>query len=374
MITVSLKQTMTYQRWCTMDDFLIDLHVGQDKCIGCGACKKVCPVDAITMDDIGANKDKANIHLDKCISCGRCAVVCPVKTIKFPSYVDYVQHLIDSNENICLMIAPSFIVQYENEIHNLLMQWRRAGFNKITEVTYGARLVTHKYMDIISADKSRKYITSTCPVVFDYIVKYEKENLPDVMNVISPMIAISKVVKLNFPKYKTVFVGPCPAKVVEATHYEDVDAALTFTEFDKLVEVNKEKRIVEENQANLTFDDFYSYRNKIYPKSGGLTKIMVEKDILNKEECVSRDGVLSIHELFENKNDHDGIVFYDTLFCDGGCLGGPCVKTKLTEEQCNEKVEEYRIKSKLTDYKRMTSKEGQSLNNDIDFTPCFSKK
>ena len=41
-------------------------------CVLCGACKAVCPVDAITIKD-----DKPNIDEEKCIHCGLCNLHCP---------------------------------------------------------------------------------------------------------------------------------------------------------------------------------------------------------------------------------------------------------------------------------------------------------
>ncbi len=47
--------------------------INQDKCIKCGACINMCPVQAISMVN-------AQVVIDpkKCIDCGTCASICPV--------------------------------------------------------------------------------------------------------------------------------------------------------------------------------------------------------------------------------------------------------------------------------------------------------
>ncbi len=47
------------------------------KCTKCGACKEVCPVEAINE---GAKTYV--IDADKCVDCGACAGECPVEAIE----------------------------------------------------------------------------------------------------------------------------------------------------------------------------------------------------------------------------------------------------------------------------------------------------
>ena len=48
------------------------------ECVGCGACLKVCPVDAI----IGEKKEMHIIEQEKCIKCGQCYKVCKFEAVQ----------------------------------------------------------------------------------------------------------------------------------------------------------------------------------------------------------------------------------------------------------------------------------------------------
>ena len=47
-----------------------------DSCIGCGACRKICPQSCIDM-----NGGKAVIRQHNCLHCGNCAAVCPAGAV-----------------------------------------------------------------------------------------------------------------------------------------------------------------------------------------------------------------------------------------------------------------------------------------------------
>ena len=48
-----------------------------DKCIGCGACKKVCPAHAVS----GGKKEKHLIDQTLCIKCGQCKTACKFSAV-----------------------------------------------------------------------------------------------------------------------------------------------------------------------------------------------------------------------------------------------------------------------------------------------------
>jgi len=72
------------------------LHGGQKNCqfgcLGFGTCEKVCPFDAIHMNDQGL----AVVDPEKCTSCGKCLVACPKGIIE---YVPYGQEVVVDCKN-----------------------------------------------------------------------------------------------------------------------------------------------------------------------------------------------------------------------------------------------------------------------------------
>ena len=57
---------------------LIKFSILAEKCTGCGACKKVCPQQAIS----GEKKQTHIIDQNKCIKCGICLETCKFNAIK----------------------------------------------------------------------------------------------------------------------------------------------------------------------------------------------------------------------------------------------------------------------------------------------------
>ena len=51
--------------------------INKEKCIGCGICVNMCPVNAISISD-----GIAQIDQEKCIHCGKCLHMCPVNAIE----------------------------------------------------------------------------------------------------------------------------------------------------------------------------------------------------------------------------------------------------------------------------------------------------
>lgn len=51
--------------------------IDKNKCIACGQCVNICPVNAIAIQPDG----KPQINTALCIRCGACASMCPTQAI-----------------------------------------------------------------------------------------------------------------------------------------------------------------------------------------------------------------------------------------------------------------------------------------------------
>ena len=66
------------------DPHITKANINRETCITCGACKTICPHDAIVF-----NKG-FEINKERCLGCGQCANICPQKAISMESkLIDY---------------------------------------------------------------------------------------------------------------------------------------------------------------------------------------------------------------------------------------------------------------------------------------------
>ena len=242
--------------------------------------------------------------------------------------------LLASHEEVCLMVAPSFVVDFDYKKFVPLM--KGLGFDSVTEVTFGAKIVNEQYHKYISEKKSKqkKFIASVCPSCVNLVKSKYPELKKYLMPFDSPMVAMGKIIQKNWRNQKIVFLAPCSAKKIEALSFPNlISATLTFKEMKEIIFKEKTKP----RKVSHLFDRFYNDYTKIYPLSGGLAATLHVKDILKKEETISCDGLRNIDSALAKDK-----VFYDILFCDGGCIGGNGVDTKTPSFMKKYSVLSYR--------------------------------
>jgi len=237
------------------------------------------------------------------------------------------------------MVAPSFVSEFQYP--KLIVQLRKLGFDKVTELTFGAKLVNKEYHKLLKSSK-KLVITTPCPGVVELIKKRYPKYKKNLALIDSPMVAMAKICKKYYPKHKTVFISPCDYKKIECSKTKYVDYVIDYEQLHSLI---KKLGKVKVPKGEL-FDKFYNDYTKIYPLSGGLAKTAKVSEILKKDEIKIIDGVKKIMKFLDNPDPK--VKFLDVLFCTGGCIGGPRTSGKLSIPAKRKKVLAYMNKSLKT--------------------------
>ena len=230
------------------------------------------------------------------------------------------------------MLAPSFVVDFSYP--QIIGQLKELGFDKIVELTFGAKMVNREYHKILE-NSNKLVISSVCPGIVETIKEKFPKYKNNLITVVSPMIAMAKVCKKFYPKHKIVFISPCNFKKIEAKKSGLIDYVIDYKE---LKEILKKKKIPIKNY-DFRFDKFYNDYTKIYPLAGGLSKTAHLKGILKKEEIKVMDGINKVSKFL--KKPEKNIKFFDCNFCLGGCIGGPCINSQESISRRRKKVLDY---------------------------------
>lgn len=170
-----------------------------------------------------------------------------------------------------------------------------------------------------------------------------------IINVGSPMVVMDRFVKKEYgPEYKTVFIGPCFAKKMEAKQY-GVDYAITFKELQEILDDHKENKILDcEFTFSVTedgtpdFDKFYNDYTKVYPLAWGVADSLHLKGIVDKSQMLAVDGPANLDAGFQEFKNNPNIRLLDILACEWWCIGGPGMMSKEPTEVRKQKVLDYK--------------------------------
>lgn len=317
-------------------------YIDPEKCKECGKCsqacpynaiadlmrpcKKSCPVDAITMDENGI----VVIDEDKCIQCGNCIHSCPFGAIGSKTFMVDVINLIRAGKKVVAMVAPATEGQFGPDI--TMASWKQAlksvGFADMIEVALGGDMTAEaEAAEWAEAYKEgKKMTTSCCPAFVNMIKQHFPMVLDNMSTTVSPMCAVSRMIKAQDPEAITVFVGPCIAKKSETLDLNiqgNADYAMTFGEIRAMLKAKDVdlEPVPNEYQEGSVF-------GKRFGNAGGVTAAVVEcfremnEDISpnvmqcnGAAECKKALTLLKVGKLPAD--------FVEGMVCVGGCVGGP---------------------------------------------------
>lgn len=254
------------------------------------------------------------------------------------SDTDKLISLIKSKSRLIAMLAPSFPIMYDYT--KIVTQLKNLGFEKVVEVSVGAKETNKQLIEFIKSHPRARFITSPCASFVRFIKTKHREFLPYLMvEVDSPMVATAKILKEKFPGFQLVFIGPCIVKKLEASqeHPELNIIVLTYKELD---EVFKQLNINHQSLATSAFD-LSEPSTRMYPTDGGLTNSSGVKNILDEDEIRMISGWKNCEPALMEFQNNPKIRLLDILFCEGGCINGPGIASLLAIEERKKKISNY---------------------------------
>ena len=277
-----------------------------DKCIGCGACKRACPVDCI----VGEPKKHHYIDYNRCTHCGQCMAVCPVNAITAgDNTLKFMRDLATPNKLVITQMAPSVRVAIgeafgfepgTNVEKKIAAGLRKIGVDYVFDTTWAADLtimeeaaeLQERLEKYFAGDKNVRLpmLTSCCPAW----VKFIEQNYADMLEVPSsaksPMQMFATVAKDLWAKSKNlkredvtcVAIMPCIAKKYEASRPEfsrglnyDVDYVITTRELIKIFEdSNIDLSQIEDEEIDQMLGE-YTGAGIIFGRTGGVIEAAV---------------------------------------------------------------------------------------------------
>lgn len=174
--------------------------------------------------------------------------------------------------------------------------------------------------------EGQKKVTSCCPAFVNMVRLHYPQLADNISTTVSPMCAISRMIKAQDPEAITVFIGPCLAKKSEVVDQQiegNADYVLTYSEIRAIMKAKdvELEACPNDNQTASTF-------GKRFANSGGVTAAVLEslKESDNcidakvcrangSQECKKALLLMKVGRLPED--------FIEGMACDGGCVGGP---------------------------------------------------
>lgn len=300
------------------------VEILNESCRVCYACVRVCPVKAIQVSE---GQEYPRILPERCIGCGNCITACTPGAIAYRDSTEVVKHLLASGEEVVAIAGPSISGEFDDitDYRKFVQMIKALGFRYVHGSSFGVDLIAREYAKLFRNSKGKYYLTTTCPVVVAFIEKYHPDLVANLAPIVSPMIAISRVVRKKYGKQvKVVYIGPCIRNKDEALGFDKEDgpdAVITFVELRKLfTEFNI-------SESMLEYSDFNSpigYKGSIFPISNGLVQAAGLSEDLLEGEVITAGGKVRMLGAAHSFSNHINTIqsHFNMFFCDG-CIMGP---------------------------------------------------
>ncbi len=341
------------------------VYTVKELCRVCFTCVRECPAKAIKIIN-----GQAEVITERCIACGNCIKVCSQGAKAFIQTRIEVKDLLNTSQKVAAIIAPSFPAEFSDidDYRKFVGMVRALGFTYVFEVGFGADLVAKEYKKLLESNPKVGYISTDCPAIVNYIEYYHSELVPNLAPIVSPMVAMTRVVKQKLGDgVKVVFIGPCIAKKAES---DEVEIGLTFRELRGMFE---HAGIGSESVTPSEFDPPWSGKGAIFPVSRGLIQTVNICDDALEGNVIVAEGRKGFQEAI--KEYEEGSIRNQNLeiLCCEGCIMGPGMSPGGKRFERQTFISSYVQRKMSVELQEEWQKEFERFK-DINLTQTFSEK
>ncbi len=314
------------------------VYIKSEKCRGCYACVRECPCKAIKVEN-----SLAEVMSELCVSCGTCVRVCAPRAKLIESDIGVVQNLLLTSSDVIAVVSSSFPAATPDlRPGQFVSALKKLGFCEVMEDAFGSELVSREYKRLLRRKSEKPIFSSNCPAAVSYVEKYYPQFVDLLAPVVSPMIAMGRLIKQSYNQQaKVVFIGPCAAKKAESRDENVagvIDAVLTFPELKEMLAANN---IIPELEADAKFSGPKPDTARLFAIAGAFLKITGLADDIQHNKIINangRDHVISLlPEIVRGNVDVD---FVNYFFCNG-CIDGPAIDNDLSIFHRRELIAKY---------------------------------
>ena len=349
---------------------LIDIDYG--KCDQCYACVRNCPVKAIY---VRQDDHQPVVKHNRCIGCGICVEACRPGAISYYSSVKETRELLSAPNEKVAIVSPSISAEFDDitDFRKFVKMIKSLGFTEVYDLSFGIDLVARRYKDFFDNFRGRYYLTSCDPVVVGYIEKYHPSLVNNLIPIVSPKIAMTKVIRQKHPEDTTVvYIGPDIASKTETLRYEGnatINVAITFKELRQLF---KEYNI---DESALDYSDFgkpYGYKGLLFPVTNGMVQAAFLDEDLLASRIFSIEGVDTMKHAIDEFEKSVKVIHRNLHIMSGTALSGPGLSKKgkkLYKEYLVIKYAQKRLKDFDKEEWEANVKAYDEMDLSTNFTP-----
>lgn len=298
------------------------VSIDKDKCIGCNACIRVCPVleanEAVLSED--GTHSIVHINQEKCISCGECVKTCVHGARTYTDDTERFFAAVRGKVDLTVIVAPAFRIT-EPDADAMLAYLRELGIKRIYDVSFGADICTFMHLKAVKEKKVRKIVSQPCAAITEYVLKHRHDLISSLSPIHSPISCLAVYLRKYMGiKGDIACLSPCIAKRFEFEETGLVQYNVTYKRF--VEHMNKNYKY--DKDKPFKFDNPDAYCGRIYPKPGGLKECLLhampELDVRN---CEGVSHVYKQLDYYYDAKEGERPAVFDVLSCADGCISGP---------------------------------------------------